>query len=89
RFYSFSSILKNGLNEADYGSGKPLWVTILGFTADYAPIPDTVSLMEATAGDDDGAVEAWLNLNAKEMAISQQDPHLLQYATVNPSIRLS
>ncbi|CAI0440968.1 unnamed protein product [Linum tenue] len=86
RQYNLSSILRNGMNEVDFGWGKPLWVRFLWLT-DEPPGRDNVVLMEATAGDD-GAVEALVSLDEREMAIFQQDPHLLRYAVLNPRIRL-
>ncbi|CAN1176996.1 BAHD acyltransferase BIA1 [Linum perenne] len=82
--YIFSSIVKMGFNQVDFGWGKPIWVCFLGQTD---VIPYGACLMEGTGYDDnENAVEAWVTLPEKEMAIFEQDPQLLQYAAVNPKI---
>ncbi|CAN0915217.1 BAHD acyltransferase At5g47980 [Linum grandiflorum] len=80
--YFFSSMLSCDLNKADFGRGKPIWVSFLG--ASDVPFPDFAVLVEATPND--GTIEAWVNLTKKEMDIFQRDPQLLQYATINPRI---
>ncbi|CAN1783053.1 Salutaridinol 7-O-acetyltransferase [Linum perenne] len=80
--YIFTSIVKMGFNQVDFGWGKPIWVTYLGQT-DFL-IPYGACLMEATTYDNE--VEALVSLPEKEMAIFEQDPQLLQYADVNPKL---
>ncbi|CAN0912602.1 Salutaridinol 7-O-acetyltransferase [Linum grandiflorum] len=80
--YFISSVLRSELNKIDFGWGKPIWVSFIGPA--NVPLPDSIVLMEATPND--GRVEVLVSLTEKEMDIFQEDPQLLQYATINPRV---
>ncbi|KAL2339483.1 hypothetical protein Fmac_007423 [Flemingia macrophylla] len=64
--------------EADFGWGKPLWLTSSG-----CPVRNSVVLMDTRDG---GGVEALVNMEEKHMARFQRDVELLRYASLNPTL---
>lgn len=71
--YSFSSWTRFGFYEANFGWGRPTWVTTIG-----VPIRNVVVLMPTSSGD---AIEAWFTLNDAHMPHFEHNPHLLQFAS--------
>ncbi|KAK3012049.1 hypothetical protein RJ639_012404 [Escallonia herrerae] len=72
-----------GLNEVDFGWGKPIWVSHAGGQDDYLAA-NLVTLMEnRVAGEE---IEAWITLDEHEMAILEHDPEFRSFALLNPSI---
>ncbi|XP_021902550.1 vinorine synthase-like [Carica papaya] len=77
----FSSWCKLGFYEADFGWGKPLWVSTIGLKA---PIfMNLVILTDTRLGD---GIEAWVTLDEEEIIILHNDNNLLlNYASLNPT----
>ncbi|CDP10330.1 unnamed protein product [Coffea canephora] len=83
--YQFSSWCKIGLNEVDFGWGKPIWTSLVGGTEVESMYKNFVVLVDGS----DGGIEAWLILEQKEMAILENDREFLAYASPNPGIIIS
>ncbi|KAF7825722.1 vinorine synthase-like [Senna tora] len=75
--YSFSSWLRFGFYETQFGWGKPTWVCTLG-----VPTRNVALLLPTKCGD--GGVEAWVTLNHLHMAHFEKNPYLLQFASFDP-----
>ncbi|XP_028795335.1 vinorine synthase-like [Neltuma alba] len=58
--YGFSSWVRFGFYETNFGWGKPTWVCTIG-----VPIKNVIILMPACSGD--GGLEAWITLNELHM----------------------
>ena len=69
--YSFSSWVRFGLYETDFGWGKPSYVRTIG-----VPIKNVVILMATKVGD---GIEAWITLTTNDMLHFQQNPELLHF----------
>lgn len=67
----FSSWCGLPIYEADFGWGKPSWVSSASF-----PRKDTIFLMDSRWN---GGIDAWLNMNEQDMAEFEQDPDLQLY----------
>ncbi|XP_021902549.1 vinorine synthase-like [Carica papaya] len=79
-YLGFTSWCKLGFYEADFGWGKPLWVSSIGFEA---PIfMNYVALIDTRLGD---GIEAWITMDEEEMIILQNDNNLLNYASIDPT----
>ena len=63
--------------EADFGWGKPIWVTTSG-----CPVRNSIVLMDTRDGK---GIEALVNMEEKDMAVFERDVELLQYASLNPN----
>ncbi|XP_059657304.1 stemmadenine O-acetyltransferase-like [Cornus florida] len=72
---SFSSWCRFPIYEADFGWGKPTWVSIAGIA-----IKDTMFLMDSKNGD---GIEAWVVLDEQDMAKFEQHSDLLSYVSSN------
>ncbi|XP_027166190.1 BAHD acyltransferase At5g47980-like [Coffea eugenioides] len=83
--YQFSSWCKIGLNEVDFGWGKPIWTSLVGGTEVESMYKNFVVLVDGS----DGGIEAWLILEQKEMAVLENDGEFLAYASPNPGIIIS
>ncbi|THG19521.1 hypothetical protein TEA_027427 [Camellia sinensis var. sinensis] len=79
-YFGFTSWCKLGFYEADFGWGKPIWVSSVG-SADSVFL-NLIILMETRSGD---GIEAWVTLDEQEMAILQRDMELLTFASLDPS----
>ncbi|CAA7049761.1 unnamed protein product [Microthlaspi erraticum] len=77
-FYIFSSACRFGLYETDFGWGKPVWA---GFPS--VRQKNIVTLLDTKEA---GGIEAWVNLNEKEMKIFEEDRELIEFASLNPSV---
>lgn len=75
--YYFSSLVRIGLHETDFGWGKPAWACPVGI-----PSRNVILLMPAPSGD--GGIEAWVNLNEHHMPHFESNPLLLQFASFDP-----
>ncbi|XP_030444616.2 BAHD acyltransferase BIA1-like [Syzygium oleosum] len=79
-YFGFSSLFNVGVYEADFGWGKPVWVS-----PGWINLPvyqNLVFLIETRRGD---GIEAWVTLGEEDMAALQRDGELLSYASVEPS----
>ncbi|WRX31497.1 hypothetical protein QQP08_023984 [Theobroma cacao] len=65
-YFAFSSMCKVGIYEADFGWGKPMWVSPGGI--DGLVFQNLVFLIETRNGD---GIEAWVTLDEQDMAILQ------------------
>ncbi|XP_057451796.1 stemmadenine O-acetyltransferase-like [Lotus japonicus] len=72
-----SSWCKFSIYDADFGWGKPVWVTTSG-----CPVRNCIVLMDTRDGD---GIEAIVNMEEKDMAKFEHDMELLQYASLNPN----
>ncbi|OIW00618.1 hypothetical protein TanjilG_09099 [Lupinus angustifolius] len=75
--FLFSSWCRYPMYEADFGWGKPIWVT----TSD-CPMKNTIVLMDIRDGN---GIEALVNLEEKDMAMFECDVELLRYASLSPN----
>ncbi|WVZ14349.1 hypothetical protein V8G54_011915 [Vigna mungo] len=69
--YSFSSWMRFGFYETDFGWGKPSYVRTIG-----VPIKNVVILMGTKVGD---GMEAWITLTSRDMLQFEQNPELLEF----------
>lgn len=70
---NFTSLCRFPLYDADFGWGKPVWVST-------APMPfnNLVVFMDTHSGD---GIEAWVNLKAEDMAKFVVDQELLAFVS--------
>ncbi|KAH7857798.1 hypothetical protein Vadar_016579 [Vaccinium darrowii] len=70
---SFTSLCRFPMYEADFGWGKPVWVS-------SAPMPfkNVVVFMDTQSSD---GIEAWVNLTAEDMAKFEVDKELLAFVS--------
>ncbi|XAR48146.1 Vinorine synthase [Bertholletia excelsa] len=71
--FSFTSLCRLPLYEADFGWGKP---GLVGSTR--LPFKNLVTFMDTRAGD---GIEAWINLEEEEMTMFEADKELLAYTS--------
>ncbi|PRQ36462.1 putative salutaridinol 7-O-acetyltransferase [Rosa chinensis] len=76
--YTCSSWCRFGFYEANFGWGKPSWVTIPGF-----PIKNLFFFIDTKDGE---GIEAFLSLKEDDMAIIETNKELLAYASLNPIV---
>ncbi|KNA25517.1 hypothetical protein SOVF_006080 [Spinacia oleracea] len=77
-FFKCLSTCRDGLYEADFGWGKPLWLSLvcLGYK-------NTFALSETKEG---GGIEAWVTLKDDDMELFESDLDLLAFGSPNPSV---
>nr|UBU50654.1 mutant BAHD acyltransferase protein [Turnera subulata x Turnera krapovickasii]UBU50655.1 mutant BAHD acyltransferase protein [Turnera subulata x Turnera krapovickasii] len=80
-FYNCTSWCKFQLYEADFGWGKPAWLSIASTS-----IKNVLLLIDTR---DAAGIEAWLTLSEEDMAFFECNKELLEFATLNPSVSLS
>lgn len=73
--FSFTSLCRFPLYEADFGWGRPIWVGSASLK-----FKNLVVFLDTQAGD---GIEAWVNLKGEDMAKFEADKELI--ATVSPS----
>ncbi|KDP36802.1 hypothetical protein JCGZ_08093 [Jatropha curcas] len=78
--FGFSSWCKFGYYDADFGWGKPVWISSMGLEGSV--FMNLIILVETRFGD---GIEAWLTLDEQEMAILEGNQDLLKLASLNPS----
>ncbi|KAK8642288.1 hypothetical protein V6N13_011639 [Hibiscus sabdariffa] len=78
--FGFSSWCKLGFYEADFGWGKPVWVSSFG--VENSVFMNLIILVDTQAGD---GIEAWVTLDEQDMAILERDEELLHLAMFDPS----
>lgn len=69
--FSFTSLCRFPLHEADFGWGKPVWVGSAGFA-----YKNLVTFMDTTNGD---GIEAWVNLSKEDMDKFEADFELQDF----------
>ncbi|GKU98136.1 hypothetical protein SLEP1_g11173 [Rubroshorea leprosula] len=75
--YTFSSWCKFPFYEADFGWGKPSWVS----TPPVA-VNNNIVLMDTKEGE---GIEAWVTLTKEDMALFKHDQELLTFASLSCS----
>ncbi|XVF63543.1 hypothetical protein PTKIN_Ptkin09bG0095200 [Pterospermum kingtungense] len=78
--YGFSSWCKFGYYEADFGWGKPVWVSSFGM--ENSVYMNLIILVDTPYGD---GIEAWVTLDEQDMAMLECDEELLKLAMFDPS----
>ncbi|PKI77046.1 hypothetical protein CRG98_002549 [Punica granatum] len=74
----FTSWCRLGLYEADFGCGKPDWMS--SCSSDFK---NTSVLTDTKDGE---GIEAWVTLREEDMELFEQDQELLSFASLNPRI---
>ncbi|KAI9095027.1 hypothetical protein K1719_026491 [Acacia pycnantha] len=77
-FYMCSSWCRFGFYEADFGWGKPKWVSIPSLKKN-----NFIYLMDTHDGK---GIEAWVTLIEQDMALVEKNHELLEFASLNPTI---
>ncbi|KAL7244456.1 hypothetical protein ACSBR1_016661 [Camellia fascicularis] len=73
-YFSCTSVCNGGIYEADFGWGRPVWVSLGG--AEDPLIMNLIFLMDIRSG---GGIEAWVSLSEEEMDLFECDPELLEF----------
>ncbi|XP_060671289.1 BAHD acyltransferase At5g47980 [Ziziphus jujuba] len=76
--YNFSSWCRFPFYEADFGWGKPIWVSIAGMV-----FKNIIFLLDTKDGD---GIEAWFIFEENYMALFESNKELLAFASLNPSV---
>ncbi|CAN6721774.1 unnamed protein product [Malus baccata var. baccata] len=79
--FSFTSLCRFPIYDADFGWGKPVYAGSASFT-----FKNLVSLFDTTSGD---GVEAWINLKEEDMEKFEADEEVLKYVSPNLSSKNS
>lgn len=74
-----NSWCKLSMYEADYGWGKPVWVTGRG-TSNFK------NLMLLIDARDGKGIEAWVTLTEENMSVFECDEELLEFSSLNPPV---
>lgn len=77
----FSSWCNFGFYEADFGWGKPVWLSSVDSSGSVV-FMNLVILVETRLGD---GIEAWVSLDEHDMALLECQPEFLDFVTVDPS----
>ncbi|KAL9462401.1 hypothetical protein AB3S75_000411 [Citrus x aurantiifolia] len=78
----FSSWCTFGFYGIDFGWGKPIWVSCVGFGGSILQFSPIINLVDTRFGD---GIEAWVSLLEEDMALLEVDKNLLEFATIDPS----
>lgn len=76
--YRCSSWCRFPVYEADFGWGKPIWVTIAS-----CAMKNAVFMIDTRDGE---GIEAYVNLEKQELDVFERDAELLAFASLNPSV---
>lgn len=79
-YFSCTSMCNGGMYEANFGWGRPVWVSLGG--AEDPLVMNLIFLMDTKSG---GGIEAWVSLSEEEMDVFERDPELLEFALLDPS----
>ncbi|CAN6676286.1 unnamed protein product [Malus baccata var. baccata] len=79
--FSFTSLCRFPIYDADFGWGKPVYAGSASFT-----FKNLVSFFDTTSGD---GVEAWINLKEEDMENFEADEEVHKYVSPNPSSKNS
>ncbi|RDY10069.1 Vinorine synthase, partial [Mucuna pruriens] len=79
-YFGFSSWCNFGFYEADFGWGKPTWVSCVG--ANGSVFMNLIILVDTRLGD---GIEAWVTLDEQDMTLLEADTQLLTCATLDPT----
>jgi hypothetical protein len=78
-YLGFSSWCRFGFYDADFGWGKPVWISSFAVSGSL-----TMNLVILADTRCDG-IEAFVTLDEKDMTILEGNPELLKFASLNPS----
>ncbi|CAK9180347.1 unnamed protein product [Ilex paraguariensis] len=82
-FFGFTSWCNFGFYEADFGWGKPIWVSCTGSGGlGSAVYMNLIVMLETVSGN---GIEAWVTLDEQEMEILGSNQELLGLASLDPS----
>ncbi|KAL9303997.1 hypothetical protein ACSQ67_021260 [Phaseolus vulgaris] len=81
-YFGFSSWCNFGFYEADFGWGKPTWVSCVGSIGSVSMLMNLIILVDTRLGD---GIEAWVTLKEEDMTYLKANPELLTCATLDPS----
>ncbi|EEF47539.1 acyltransferase Pun1 [Ricinus communis] len=76
--YLCSSFCRYPFYDADFGWGKPGWVTVAS-----CEVKNVIILMDTKCGD---GIEAYVTLEEQEMDLFENDEELLCFACINPCV---
>ncbi|PSS19367.1 BAHD acyltransferase [Actinidia chinensis var. chinensis] len=76
--YALVSWCKFPLYEADFGWGKPTWVTV----GDVFEVANVIVLADTRDGS---GIEAWVTLTEEDMALFETNQELRMFGSLNPS----
>ncbi|XP_061352953.1 stemmadenine O-acetyltransferase-like [Gastrolobium bilobum] len=76
--FCYASWCRFPMYVADFGWGKPIWVTTSG-----CPVRNSIVLMDTRDGD---GIEALVNMEEHDMVMFERDVELLQYASLKEEI---
>ena len=77
--FSFTSLCRFPIYEADFGWGKPVWVGSARLT-----FKNLVTFFDTNSGN---GIEAWVNLKEKDMAKFERDEEFLTYVLSTPNVK--
>lgn len=79
--FSFTSLCRFPIYDADFGWGKPVWVS-----AARLPFKNLVTFIDTKSGN---GIEAWINLKEEDMAKFECDEELLAHVspTLKPNVK--
>ena len=77
-FYGCSSWCRFSFYDADFGWGRPKWVSIASYK-----FKNSIMLLDISDGK---GIEAWVTLSEEDMALMESNQELLEYAALNPRI---
>ncbi|KAF3434037.1 hypothetical protein FNV43_RR25140 [Rhamnella rubrinervis] len=79
--FAFTRWSSSFFNDLDFGWGKPFWLGVMGKVG--PEFRNLVILVDTQCGN---GIEAWVTLEDKLMAVLENDPIFLAFATLNPGI---
>jgi shikimate O-hydroxycinnamoyltransferase len=77
--FSFTSLCRFPIYEADFGWGKPVWVGSASLT-----FKNLVTFFDTNSGN---GIEAWVNLKEEDMVKFERDEELLAYVSSTPIVK--
>ncbi|XP_061341281.1 stemmadenine O-acetyltransferase-like [Gastrolobium bilobum] len=80
-YHGFSSWCNFGFYDADFGWGKPTWMSCT-VGSNGSLFFNLIILVDTRLQD---GIEAWVTLDDQDMTLLQANPELLTYATIDPS----
>lgn len=81
-YFGMNSWCNFGFYEADFGWGKPIWVSFSGGNDKSEIFVPHVTIIDTKSGD---GIEAWIFTEEQEMNMLERNPELLKYVSVDPS----
>ncbi|KAL2529663.1 HXXXD-type acyl-transferase family protein [Forsythia ovata] len=78
--FGFTSWCKLGFYDADFGWGKPVWVSSMDSSIPF--FMNLIILMDTRCGT---GIEAWITLDEQEMSILQNNQEFQAFTSLNPS----